>query len=173
MENSLYHSGRKGMKWGAHVFCGPNCSKHGKNKESFRVRAKAKKQAKIEAKSKKKAEEEKMTTEQKKEQVLKSRSAKELYENAHLFSDAELSAAYNRLTTEKNIKSLIPVEVNKGKEFVDNAADWTKSMKDLTSNVTGLYNNVAKVYNSVPALNQGRDKMPIIGEKSNDKKKDD
>ena len=27
--DELCHAGRKGMRWGQHIFCGPNCDKHG------------------------------------------------------------------------------------------------------------------------------------------------
>lgn len=106
-------------------------------------------------------------TEAKKQAILKRRSPKEIYENAHLFSDKELSEVYNRMNTEKNIKSLIPKEVKKGEEVVDKIINYSKKAVDGLETGVKLYNNVAKI------LNAGRkdgDKLPIISGGSNKKK---
>lgn len=109
-------------------------------------------------------------TEAKKQAILKRRSPKEIYENAHLFSDKELSEVYNRMNTEKNIKSLIPKEVKKGEEVVDKIINYSKKAVDGLETGVKLYNNVAKI------LNAGRksgDKLPLISGGGDKKKKDD
>jgi hypothetical protein len=168
-KDELYHHGKKGMKWGRRLYQNPDGSltplgriRYGYKKKQ----AMKKRQQTIETKKKTAAE---IAAE--KDRILKSRSAAELYKNAHLFSDQELNQAYQRLNLERNIKNLIPAEVSKGKEFVKKATDTTKTVGDLVNNTTNLYNNVAKVYNSIPELNGG-DKWPIIdGGKNDDNKK--
>ena len=90
------------------------------------------------------------TPEVTKEKVRQSRSAKALYDNAHLFTDAELTAAYNRLSTENNIKRLIPEKVDKGKEFLDKTANVTKKVSEIASNGISIWNSVAAIYNANP-----------------------
>lgn len=102
--------------------------------------------------------------EAKKEAILKSRSPKQLYENAHLFSDKELTNAYNRLNTERNIKNLIPADVKKGEQVVNKMLDYgDKAVKGLDIG-TKLYNNVARILNSTTDSD-----LPLI--KSDKKKK--
>ena len=181
--NELQHWGIKGMKWGVRRYQNSDgtltaAGKKRYNKELAKLREekkvlenKRKTQAKLdkldtlekevkEMKSGKKPEP-KETVEQKKERILNSRSPAALYKNAHLFSDDELTKAYNRLTTEKNIRELTPKEIDKGKEFLDEWSGKTKSIKELSSNTIDMYNNVAKVFNSVPSLNQGK-QWPIV-----------
>lgn len=106
--------------------------------------------------------------EAKKEAILKSRSPKQLYENAHLFDDKELTNAYNRLNTERNIKNLIPEDVKKGEKAVNKVIDYGNIAVKLINTGTSLYNGVAKVLNSTADAD-----LPIIkSEKKNDKKND-
>lgn len=165
----LYHHGRKGMKWGRRLYQNPDGSLTtlGKMRYGHKRKVAEKKRQETIATKKKTAEEIAAT----KEKVLKSRSAAELYKNAHLFNDQELNQAYQRLNLERNIKNLIPNEVNKGKEFVDNTSKWAKSVADLTRNSTDAYNNVARIYNSIPDLNNGN-KWPVIDNSNNKDDKD-
>lgn len=116
--------------------------------------------------------------EAKKEAILKSRSPKQLYENAHLFSDKELTNAYNRLNTERNIKNLIPADVKKGEEAVNKILDYgDKAVKGLDIG-TKLYNNVAKIMNStmdaeLPIIKADKKKDDKKPNKKNDKKDDE
>ena len=143
MENirpdELYHYGRKGMKWYQNIFTS------GKKVRTNRKRRKALEKAR-ETKKQKAVEAE--TVAAKKERILKSRSAKELYVNAHLFTDQELQSAYNRLNLERNIKSLVPAEVTKGQQFVNSTNLTGKNVHDLMETGSKVYNDAAKVYNT-------------------------
>lgn len=127
MEYELYHYGRKGMKWYQNIFT--------KHKE--RVAAKKKRKAE---KEKAEAEKRKVDVAEQKEKIRNSRSAEQVYKNAHLFTDKELNEIYNRLNTENNIKKLIPEKVNKGKKFVEKVADTTQSIGTLVNNTTTMVN---------------------------------
>lgn len=137
--------------------------------------AEARKQARLEAMRKgkeakqKQAEEEakkQADTEAKKKEVLASRSAKTLYENANLFSNEELNAAYYRLTLEKNISQLAPREVSKGQQFIDKMDRYMTNIDKLAKGGTNLYNHAARLHNS---MSDSNDKWPLI--KDNDQKK--
>lgn len=96
----------------------------------------------------------------KKASILKSRSAKELYKNADLFTYQELQTAYNRLQLEKNINDLAPKEVNKGAQYVETATEWGNRAYKAIDTGTKLYNSVAKIYN---ATSNGKKKpSPVI-----------
>lgn len=192
----LCHHGTKGMKWGFRRYQNPDGSltdagrkRYGSDgdssKKSFMQKrvakkqakeAEAKKQARLEAMRKgkeakqKQAEEEAKkaaATEAKKKEVLASRSAKTLYENAHLFSNEELSGAYYRLTLERNISQLAPKEVSKGQQFVDKMDRYMTNIDKMAKGGTNLYNHAARIHNS---LSDSGDKWPLI--KDNDKKND-
>lgn len=137
--------------------------------------AEARKQARLEAmrkgkEAKQKAAEEEARkqaeTEAKKQKVLESRSAKEIYENANLFTNEELNAAYQRLTLERNIANLSPREVSKGEQFVKGLVNTANTVSSVAEAGTKLYNHMARLHNS---LGDSDDKWPII--KDNDQKK--
>lgn len=141
--------------------------------------AEAKKQSRLEAMRKgreekqKRAEEEakqQAATEAKKKAVLESRSAKTLYENANLFTNDELHAAYQRLTLERNIAQLAPKEISRGEQFVNNTIKAGQKVNDIANVGINLYNNMAKLHNSL--TDEGKQNpWPLI--KDNDKKKND
>lgn len=156
--DELCHYGRKGMKWGQNIFGkkrGTNVRKKGKKKAGFIARFKKKQEAKKaaaeEAKKKKAAEEEAKkneTTEQKKEKILKSRSAKQLYDNADLFTFKELSDAHARLKIEESLKNMSPKEVSKSQKYIDNAVKWGENINNLTKTSKTMYNHTADIYNA-------------------------
>lgn len=134
------------------------------------ARKKALKEAEKDLKSgKQKKPEEDLETQ--KAKVLASRSASEVYKNAHLFTDQELQAAYQRLNTERNIKNLAPVEVSKGERMANNFISKTKKAHDVYDNGSKIYNDIAKLYNTFSP--NGRKKpWPIIKNDDDNKNKD-
>ena len=189
--NYLAHYGIKGQKWGIRRYQNSDGSLTSAGRKRYSdsggirgavskvknavTRRGSSSKAAAKKKQEEKEEKEKETLEQKKDRVLKSRSAKELYENADLFTTQELQSAYNRLSLERNISSLVPKDVDKGKQFVDNAIKTAKTLNDAIDTGSKLYNNVAKVYNSL--TEEGRKKpLPMIKDdqkKDKDKKDDD
>lgn len=173
--NELYHHGVKGMRWGVRRTPTQLGRRPAKKKsikdllDNYR-KSQKKRKAELAKKSQQKkaetAEEKKARIEAKKQKILKSRSAKELYENAHLFNDQELMSAYNRLNLERNIKNLAPKEVKKGEEFFNNTVKHLGTAATGVQNASNLYNNVAKVLNTF----SGTD-LKLIKEPKN--KKDD
>lgn len=174
--NELLHAGVKGMKWGQRLYQNKDGSltplgraRYGTKqnytnaKRKATIAAKKKAQEKEAAKIKKKTGE---SPEEQKARILKSRSAKELYENAHLFTTQELQSAYNRLQLEKNIKDMAPKEVKKGEEFVNKSIDVMDKAAQTIQSGSKLYNGVARVLNAF-----GDKDLPIIDFGKGDGKK--
>lgn len=136
MEYELYHYGRKGMRWYQNIFT--------KGKEAAATRKKRKAEKEKEAEEKRK-----INVEEQKKQIRNSRSAEQVYKNAHLFNDKELTEIYNRLNTENNIKNLIPKKVNKGKQFAENASSTLKTVGEATKNFNNMitqFRNIGKLF---------------------------
>lgn len=151
-DSELRHYGRKGMKWYQNIFT------KGKNK------------GKKKGESEDKTEE---TVEQKKQRILNSRSAKELYDNADLFTTQELQNAYNRLQLERSISSLVPKEVSKGEQFVNQANHVGKKVNEVADTGMKLYNNVAKLHNTFSETGKEHPWPLIKGDDGGDKKNKD
>lgn len=181
-DNELYHSGILGMRWGIRRFQRKDGSltaegrkRYSDGKADSNSNSKPKAMLTVTKPKVKTEAEKKAELEAKKKEILSSRSAKKIYENAGLFSDQELAAAFNRLTTEKNIKALIPAEVSKGERIANKFIKGAGKLSDMIQTGTKLYNNIARVYNSV--TDSGRKKpIPIVKDqaqnKDDDKKKD-
>ncbi len=167
-DNELQHWGITGMKWGVRRFQNRDGSltKAGKKRyeketkalkdEQKILRNKQRTEAKLkkldalrkDVEDRKKAlsdSESQDTIANKKAEIIRSKSAKQLYENADLFETSELQAVYNRLVLERNIKNLSPQEVSKGEQFVDTTTKWTKKASDLLDSGTKLYKSVETV----------------------------
>lgn len=89
MDNTLYHHGVKGMKWGVRRY---------QRKDGSLT--KAGKQRRLENE---KAQQETETKEQKRARLLKSSNAQELYENRHLLTTNEINERLTRIDTEKRL----------------------------------------------------------------------
>lgn len=159
--NALTHHGILGMKWGVRRY---------QNADGSLTAAGKKRQKKQQVKNlekARKAREEKKTQEQltaeKKKTILNSRSAKDLYENAHLFTTKELQDAQFRLQLEQNIKNLAPKEKTK----VQKAIDGMKNAAETIEKGSTLYNNIAKVHNAFSS-----NKWKTIGGDNNTKTKE-
>lgn len=140
--NALTHHGILGMKWGIRRYQNADGSLTAAGKKHQK-----KQQIKNLEKARKVREEnrkQEQLTAEKKKAILNSRSAKDLYENAHLFTTKELQDAHFRLQLEKNIKDLAPHEVTKGKQFV-NRMNATSEALDSGYK---LYKNIKKVYDA-------------------------
>lgn len=167
-DGELIHSGKKGMKWGRRLYQNEDGSltplgrihygigqaqKAAKNKAAQKKRAatlEAKKKTAAEAKAKEdeaKAAEEALT--KKKADLLQNPTAKDIYENRHLFTYQELNAAKMRIEMERSIKNLEPAPVDKGKEFTDGLIKTADTVANVANSGSKAYNALAKIYNSL------------------------
>lgn len=87
--------------------------------------------------------------EERKQKVLDSRSAKELYNNADLFTTQELQQAYNRLVLEKNIKNLSPKEVSKGQKMLDKYVNTAENISKFLNSTNKVLSQVTRFKNLV------------------------
>lgn len=99
-----------------------------------------------------------------KKRVLASRSAEEIYKNAHLFTTDELREAKFRLELERDIKNLAPAKVSKGEQAVNKIAKAGETANKLMKSGIPLWNNIASIHNSL--TDSGRENpWPVIKEK--------
>ena len=89
------------------------------------------------------------SVEERKQKVLDSRSAKELYNNADLFTTQELQQAYNRLVLEKNIKNLSPKEVSKGQKMLDKYVNTAENISKFLNSTNKVLSQVNRFKNLV------------------------
>lgn len=154
-DDYICHHGIKGMKWG--IRRTPEQLGHAVSKAKKKVKGAVekispKKNKPAAAASEKKTDANEVDVETRKKQILESRSAKQLYDNANLFTTQELQAAYNRLTLERNIKSLEPKTVSKGQRYLDK---YVKTANNLgaflqsTNKVLSQANAMMKILNSL------------------------
>lgn len=117
--NSLYHHGIKGMKWGVRRYQNKNGSLTSAGKKRYADKEKEKPKE--------------LTTEEKKAKVLNSRSAKELYENRKLFNYDEMNKQQQLLAVDDKVKAMIVEEPDKISKFLTKAGDLAKKIHDVVS----------------------------------------
>lgn len=124
--NTLNHHGTKGMRWGIRRFQRKDGSLTPEGKKRYSGDGPDE------------------SIEEKKQRILKSHSAKEIYDNKDIFTDKEIQDAYLRLNTENNIKNLIPKNVSKGQQFLDNYSKMGASVKTVVDTSDSLYKSYVK-----------------------------
>ena len=195
----LAHYGVPGMKWGQHLFAKLLGKKEDKSVtdtatvkrikgRSSRFASRVKRRMQINDAKKIKAAQKTLgirddngQTESKanrKKRVLKSRSARELYKNADLFTDEELRAAYSRLALEKQIRDLDPEPAKMS--TVDKWIDRTQKAQKLASNASNIansgiktYNTMADIYNAFSGSSKPLKKIGKEDNKKDNKKNND
>lgn len=195
----LAHYGVPGMKWGQHLFAKLLGKKQDKSVtdtatvkrikgRSSRFASRVKRRMQINDAKKIKAAQKTLgirddngQTESKanrKKRVLKSRSARELYKNADLFTDEELRSAYSRLALEKQIRDLDPEPAKMS--TVDKWIDRTQKAQKLASNASNIansgiktYNTMADIYNAFSGSSKPLKKIGKEDNKKDNKKNND
>lgn len=172
----IYHYGIKGMKWGirrtaeqlGHKIKSKFSRKKKASDEGGSEGSSSKIKGSVTVKGTKQNSGTTKTSdgssvEERKQKVLDSRSAKELYNNADLFTTQELQQAYNRLVLEKNIKNLSPKEVSKGQKMLDKYVNTAE-------NISKFLNSTNKVLSQV---NRFKNLVEGKGDAKKNNKKDD
>ena len=158
----IYHYGIKGMKWGirrtaeqlGHKIKSKFSRKKSSSDESGSQTSSKKIQGSVTVKGTKQNPGTTRTSdgsspEERKQKVLESRSAKELYNNADLFTTQELQQAYNRLVLEKNIKNLSPKEVSKGQRMLDKYVNTAENISKFLNSTNKVLSQVNRFKNLV------------------------
>lgn len=178
----IYHYGVKGMKWGirrtaeqlGHKIKSKFSRKKSSSDESGSQTSSKKIQGSVTVKGTKQNPGTTRTSdgssiEERKQKVLESRSAKELYNNADLFTTQELQQAYNRLVLEKNIKSLSPKEVSKGQQMLNKYVDTAENISKFLNSTNKVLSQVSRFKNLVDGKG---DKKKNDKKDNSDNKKD-
>lgn len=169
-DDELKHWGIIGMKWGVRRYQNKDGTLTAKGKKRYekemeKIKAEKKKLRAVERDKKKlsklQAEKDSLeqmkkkatekpgeTDEQKRDRISQNPTAKDVYENRHLFSGKELSDLYNRLNTEENIKKLVPKEIDEGKARVDKAFETIGDVTEKAITASKAYNAFAAIYNA-------------------------
>ena len=183
----IYHYGIKGMKWGirrtaeqlGHKIKSKFSRKKSSSDESGSQTSSKKIRGSVTVKGTKQNPGTTRTSdgsslEERKQKVLESRSAKELYNNADLFTTQELQQAYNRLVLEKNIKNLSPKEVSKGQQMLNKYVDTAENISKFLNSTNKVLSQVTRFKNLVEGKGDKKKNDKKNDKKDNsDKKKDD
>lgn len=158
----IYHYGIKGMKWGirrtaeqlGHKIKSKFSRKKSSSDESGSQTSSKKIQGSVTVKGTKQnpgtiRTSDGSSIEERKQKVLESRSAKELYNNADLFTTQELQQAYNRLVLEKNIKNLSPKDVSKGQQMLNKYVDTAENISKFLNSTNKVLSQVTRFKNLV------------------------
>ena len=167
----IYHYGIKGMKWGirrtaeqlGHKIKSKFSRKKSSSDESGSQTSSKKIQGSVTVKGTKQNPGTTRTSdgsslEERKQKVLESRSAKELYNNADLFTTQELQQAYNRLVLEKNIKNLSPKEVSKGQQMLNKYVDTAENISKFLNSTNKVLSQVTRFKNLVEGKGNAKKK---------------
>lgn len=160
--DSLEHYGRKGQKWGQHIF-GKDRSGIKRKKRTFSEKVKARRQkrakdrvARAKARAEKQAAEERAKAEKKERDARKKRQSilnnpTKLYKHRREFTSDEIQNAMKQFEWEKKLSEYSKNDLKNGAEFIN-------TMFQYTNNGINLYNAAARIANSVSEDS----KLPII-----------
>lgn len=181
----IYHYGIKGMKWGirrtaeqlGHKIKSKFSRKKSSSDESGSQTSSKKIQGSVTVKGTKQNPGTTRTSdgsspEERKQKVLESRSAKELYNNADLFTTQELQQAYNRLVLEKNIKNLSPKEVSKGQQMLNKYVDTAENISKFLNSTNKVLSQVTRFKNLVEGKGDKKKNNKNNKKDDSDNKKD-
>lgn len=182
----IYHYGIKGMKWGirrtaeqlGHKIKSKFSRKKSSSDESGSQTSSKKIRGSVTIKGTKQNPGTTRTSdgsslEERKQKVLESRSAKELYNNADLFTTQELQEAYNRLVLEKNIKNLSPKEVSKGQQMLNKYVDTAENISKFLNSTNKVLSQVTRFKNLLDGKGDEKKNDKKDKKDNSDKKKDD
>lgn len=159
---SLEHYGRKGQKWGQHIF-GKERSGTRRQKRTFSEKVKARRQKRAKdrvARAKARAEKQQQEAQKKaaKQQAVKEKKRQsilnnptQLYKHRREFTADEIQAAMKQFEWEKKLSEYSKNDLKNGAEFIN-------TMFSYANNGINLYNTAARIANSISEDS----KLPII-----------
>lgn len=142
--NSLEHYGRKGMKWGEHIF-GRDTRTNAQRKAAG-AKKKALRKAALEKRKQEKAKvkAEKIAKELEKNKQKWLDSPTQLYKHRKEFNKEEIDAAMARFKWEESLRESSKKEMEAGKNYINAISNYAASM-------IALYNTAARLNNTFRA----------------------